>query len=225
MDYKNVSPALAELSNSYQYKEPPGPLVWLQELITNILRFLKDLWSSLHIPLFQTNSDSHAIGDVMQFLLIVFGVLCGVVILFILAGRMSHITNARKIAMTGTLSSDLPLDQLGWKNFAQQLMQKQNYKDAIRAVYMSTLYLLDEKGIMKFAQNKTNYEYFYALGTRGSIKHSLQQPFRSLVDRVESVWFGFASCDKSDYDYCLGLLTDMEATLAAGLPEKLDVAK
>jgi hypothetical protein len=225
MDYKNVSPALAELSNSYQYKAPPGPLVWLQELITNILRFLKDLWSSLHIPLFHTNSDSHAIGDVMQFLLIAFGAICGLLVLFILAGRLSHISNARKMALTGTLSSDLPLDQQGWKNYAQELVQKENYRDAIRAVYMSTLYLLDEKGIMKFAQNKTNYEYLYALGTRGSIKHSLQQPFRNLVDRVESVWFGFASCDKSDYDFCLGVLTEMETTLSTGMPEKLDVLK
>ena len=129
------------------------------------------------------------------------------------------------MALTGTLSSDLPLDQQGWKNYAQELVQKENYRDAIRAVYMSTLYLLDEKGIMKFAQNKTNYEYLYALGTRGSIKHSLQQPFRNLVDRVESVWFGFASCDKSDYDFCLGVLTEMETTLSTGMPEKLDVLK
>lgn len=207
MDFKNVSPLLKDIAAEYRFRETPVGVLWLREQITKILRAIIDFLSNLKIPL-PGGSDSRAAADLLQFFLILAGVVCAIVVTFLLARRMSQIKKSGQTQLP--LASDLPLDRKGFKDHARAMRESGNYRESVRSLYMSALYLLDERGIINFSPTRTNFEYFYSLGAPSLSE--LQKTFRELVDRVESIWFGFAHCDDTDYSRCLELLENLEKT-------------
>jgi len=200
-ELKDVSQQIAEVAERYHYHDPPSFLVSLQELITRAIRWLKDFLESLHIftPGF---SDTRMVGNVMQILLYMVGIVCAVLLIFAVWSRLHRLTAQSQLAKGGALTSEGMLDSAGWLEEAGKLKAQGKYKESCRALYFSLLRLLDEKGIFAFAPTRTNYEYWYAL-----VRHKeIQRYFRELADRVELVWFGNKNADAADYDYCLELL-------------------
>ncbi|MBI5171895.1 MAG: DUF4129 domain-containing protein [Candidatus Melainabacteria bacterium] len=216
MEFKNIAGPLSEIAKNYNYKEPPGILVSLQELISNLLRALVELLSMLKLPSAGT-TDSRAAATLVQYAVIAVGIICAVCLILIVAGRLRHNAAARKLAQSGLINAERPLDRQGWKEQAEKEAMEGNYKESVRALYMSALYLLDERGVTRFQASKTNYEYFYSLVNAGAGKNYqiLREPFRNLVDRVEEIWFGFNEALPEDYEFCSAALTKMEEVLAA----------
>lgn len=203
-DFKNIAKPLSEIAKNYDYREPPSFLVAIQEFITNAFRYLAELLSLLKLS--PGAADSRATATIVQFIVIAVGIICLLFLLVVIAGKLRHIQNAKQLASSGLVQADIPLDRVGWRNLALKLAEERNFRDSVRAIYMSALYLLDEKGVIRFAPTKTNYEYFYALGA----KNVLQDPFRKLVVKVESIWFGYDEATEEDHKLCLRQLQDME---------------
>jgi hypothetical protein len=202
--FKNIAKPLSEIAKNYDYREPPSFLLAVQEFITNAFRYIAELLSLLKLT--PGAADSRATATIVQFIVIAVGIICLIFLLVVVAGKLRHIKNAKQLASSGLIQADIPLDRVGWRNLAIKLAEEKNYRDSVRAIYMSALYLLDEKGVIRFSPSKTNYEYFYALGA----KNVLQDPFRKLVTRVESIWFGHDQAQEEDHKICLRQLQDME---------------
>src|SRR5207302_11114168 len=90
-------------------------------------------------------------------------------------------------------------------NEAGQLAEKQEWKNACRALYLSVLRLFAERDICEFMPARTNYEYYYVLARYPG----LQGGFEDLATRVERIWFGGAEALSSDYDTCLSAHADL----------------
>lgn len=66
-----------------------------------------------------------------------------------------------------------------------QAINQQNYRLAIRLMYLQTLKQLTDKGFINWQINKTNYEYLRELQ-----QHPQQQMFRELTYHFEYAWYG-----------------------------------
>lgn len=220
MDFQDVSPQLEKLAQEFQYREPPDFLVRLQEFITHILRAIADFLKQLRINL-PGMADTSAVGNAMQVFIVAIGLVCLVAVLFLVWTRMKHLKNQARLAKRGAQSLEEKLDALGWRIKAEELANKEHFKEACRALYLSVIYLLDERQVLEFAPTRTNYEYWYAL--KG--KESLRSGFKKLADLVEVMWFGNHQAQLQDYEFCISLFGSLERevqSVAESLP-KLEV--
>lgn len=205
MEFKNVAKPLSEIAKNYQYHEPPSFVLTIQEWITNLLRAVLDLLRLLRIRI-PEGSDTRLVGNFMQSLIIAVGVVAVFVIILVVANKLKHIQAAKALARGGMIVEESALTASGWKDLALEMGTQKRYREACRAVYMSGLHFLDETAIADFNPTRTNYEYFYLLKKN----KYLAEPFRALVDRVETIWFGFGEARENDLAFCLDKLKELE---------------
>lgn len=200
MEFQDVSPQLEKLSSEFQYKDPPDFLIRLQELVSFVMRAIADFLKQFKITL-PGMADTSAVGNVMQALIVIIGVICLAAVLYLMSSRMKQLRAQADLAKRGALSLEEILDSKGWMQKSEELARERLFKDACRAVYLSVIYSLDEKKILAYAPTRSNYEYFYALHG----KNGLQSGFRKLADIVEELWFGNLHAGAEEYDTCVAL--------------------
>lgn len=216
MKYQDVSKALTEMSGNYQFKDPPQILVSLQDFVAKMLRNLVDFLRQFKID-FGDIADTKSVGNVMQIIIVAGMVVVLIMVVYTLSRRFKDLQKQAQLARVGLASGMEILDSKAWKLRAQEYAQNQNWKDACRAVYMSSLYLMDENSVLSFVATRTNYEYYYALSSFKKIR----QPFRELVNIVERIWFGDETAEASDYDDCIKFLNEMESEISVRVAEKI----
>jgi hypothetical protein len=212
MEFKNISHEISEIAKNYDYRQPPDILIKLQDLISYLYRLIRDFLSYLRLPQF-SGSDTRGVANLLQVLVVMAGVVAAVMVLLLVASRLSVLQTQRKLALGSIVVGESPLDSRGWLALAEELEGKASYKEACRAVYMSILHLLDERRIIAFSATKTNYEYFYALKRMAKVAES----FRNLVDLVEHIWFGDKAATGEDYRQC----RQQASLVEDGLPQMI----
>lgn len=195
MNPRDIAPEIAAVAGNYKYKKPPDLLVQIQEWVDKAWRFIADLLSSLrlHMP---GMTDTSIVGNIMQVMVLIVGALCLFVIVFFAIKRMSQLSAQAKLAKTGQSAAYRLLDAAGWKKEASLLAEKKDWREACRALYMSSLRTMHENGVVEFAPTRTNYEYWYALEPRSK---RLSLSFKLLANQVELIWFGNREATADDY--------------------------
>lgn len=206
MNFRDIAPEIAAIASRYNYKKPPDLLVQMQEWLDKMYRWLADLLAQLHINM-PGLADTNVVGNVMQFFVLLIGGICLFAIVFFALRRMKQLNAQSKLARRGQSEAHRLLDAQGWKSEAEQLAAQKSWRDAARAVYMSSLRFLHEAAIIEFAPTRTNYEYWYALSPRSEY---LARSFRDLANRTELIWFGNKQASQEDYQYCLKCLAKIE---------------
>lgn len=217
---KDIELEIAAVAARYHYPKPPDFLIRLQEWIQIALRWLSDLFSSFRIIL-PGLTDTSSVSNVMQILLFLSGVLCAAAIIYFCWTAMTQLSVQRTLARKEQQTALRLLDAAGWRQEAEALAAGRKWKEACRALYLSSLRVFHERKILEFMPTRTNYEYWYALGHH----QLLAQEFRHLADRVELVWFGNRLADSSDYDRCRELLDEISVQAAASQGEGAEAIK
>lgn len=197
MSKKDVSPVLEELSKNYNFHETPELVSAIQNLLSEIYRFINDLLRHFRVPI-AGDTNTSALADLLQFGLIAAGVICVIILIFISYNKVHKLKLKSRGEFKGAEETEEKLDSSGWQNRAEGLAEKEEWSKACRAIYLSLLYLLDERSVLKYTPTRSNYEYWYALSTQKSI----QKPFRELADLVDLIWFGEYTASESDYNAC-----------------------
>ena len=149
-------------------------LNWLDQL-TN--RFLNTTLSYGRIPLIVT--------AVLLFLLSLF---------FVSRGLSRSLVREAQLEGEGSESDDLLTSQGAFKR-AEDLSVHGDYRNAIRYLYLSSLLVLDEQGVMRYDRSRTNREYL-----RGISSHpELAAPLRDVIEVFDRVWYGFQTVDENTY--------------------------
>jgi hypothetical protein len=73
-----------------------------------------------------------------------------------------------------------------------------DYTEAVRYLFLSLVYRLDERGRVGFQKAYTNREYLDLLGDRVPARDGL----RVLVDALDDHWYGQRPCGRPEYDEC-----------------------
>lgn len=85
-------------------------------------------------------------------------------------------------------ADDLPLDQ--WLAMARELMTKKDYRQAMRAFYLSILSQLGEHDRLVIARYKSNRDYQRELARRIHAEPELCDIFTQCMIAFESAWYG-----------------------------------
>jgi uncharacterized integral membrane protein len=78
---------------------------------------------------------------------------------------------------------------------------RQDFTEAVRCLFLSLVYRLDETGTVDFPHSTTNREYLHLFAKR----EPLQQQLRIFVDALDENWYGQQSMPRGEYDRCLEL--------------------
>lgn len=90
---------------------------------------------------------------------------------------------------------DETLTSKGAMQRAQALSGEGDYRNAIRYLYLSSLLVLDEQGLLRYDRSRTNREYLRSI----SSKPELVKPLSDVIDVFDRVWYGFESVDEETY--------------------------
>jgi len=92
-------------------------------------------------------------------------------------------------------ASDALLTSKGAMQRAQTLSGQGDYRNAVRYLYLSSLLILDEQGLLRYDRSRTNREYLRSV----SSKPQLAKPLGDVIDVFDKVWYGFESVDDEAY--------------------------
>ena len=115
--------------------------------------------------------------------------------LFYISRNLSR-SLVREAELAGEASEDEALlTSKGALQRAQTLSSQGDYRTAIRYLYLSSLLVLDERGLLRYDRSRTNREYLRSV----SSKSQLATPLRDVIDVFDRVWYGFESVDEQTY--------------------------
>jgi hypothetical protein len=102
-------------------------------------------------------------------------------------------------ALDDGASPDEPATSSGAVDRAAEFAAAHDYRSAIRYLYLSSLLLLDERGLIHYDSSLTNREHLRQVHNRPQL-HDL---LRGIVNVFEDVWYGYASVDEAFYQQYL----------------------
>lgn len=101
---------------------------------------------------------------------------------------------------------DIPPTSDAATDRAEQAQTHQDYRVAIRYLYLASLLLLDERGVIRFDPALTNYEHLRQLSRQSPVRPSLGE----IVGIFDRVWYGFAPVDEALYQHFRQLIDQLK---------------
>lgn len=156
--------------------------------------FWERLWERALRFLFELLPWGSGALDLANILLAVAG---GLILLFALAlAARSLLRSFRPEAVAADAEPDLAsLTAEQALQEAESQAQDGDFRQAVRYLYLSSLLLLEERGLLRFDRSRTNREYLRSVAGRPELLGALQ----SVVDVFDRVWYGFQPLDEAGY--------------------------
>lgn len=135
------------------------------------------------------------IGGALPTLLNIFGAIALAVLLYyVFSGIIADFSAESQLDEEGLdgeiLTADLALKR------ADELSTGGDYRTAVRYLYLSSLLLLEERGLLRYDRSLTNREYLRSV----SHQPRLATVLRNVIDVFDRVWYGFQPISKETYD-------------------------
>lgn len=169
----------------FQWAEaPPNPAAeWIQKFFDVINRILDRI---LNFTIDVAGSDVTTV--IMSILLVV-------VLIFVFRTLFADFFNEAKL--NGENSEEEPLTSEAAFAKAQQLSRGGDYRAAVRYLYLSTLLILDERGVMRYDRSKTNREYLRSVAN----SPELSKPLEEVIEVFDNVWYGYHSLEEDTFKH------------------------
>lgn len=159
---------------------------WFQKMWNKIAawldKFLQPLNISISIP---------GGGNIMTVIAVI--VLLAV-LAFVFRGLFTDLVKEAKGDGTDE-DSDINLTAETAFRKAQNLSGQGDYRTAVRYLYLSSLLMMEERGILRYDRSRTNREYLRSV----SEHPNLAKPLKTVVDVFDRTWYGFEPLDESTY--------------------------
>lgn len=177
--------------------EEPGLFqrIWRQ-IIDSLLDFL--------VRLFPESAGE--LGPLVRLILTIIGFIALVAVLFFtLRGFLAGLVAEADSAKSGDgsqeiISADQALEQ------AHAFSKSGDYRSAVRYLYLSSLLLLEERGVLRYDRTQTNQEYLRSIAG----KPELAAVLRDVIDVFDRVWYGFQSLDDQDFSHYAGRVEELK---------------
>lgn len=168
----------------FQWAEAaPNPAAeWIQRILAEINRWLNEI---LGVTFDIAGSD--AVSFIMALLLVV-------VFVFVFRTLFSDFLNEAQLKESG---EEEPLTSEAALAKAQQLSRGGDYRAAVRYLYLSTLLILDERGVMRYDRSKTNREYLRSVAN----SPELSKPLGEVIEVFDNVWYGIHALDEETFNH------------------------
>jgi hypothetical protein len=117
------------------------------------------------------------------------------VIIFIFVYRTLFNDFIRETELTEEEEGGEPLTSETAFDKAQTLSKGGDYRSAVRYLYLSSLLLLDERGILRYDRSKTNREYLRSVANAPE----LAKPLGEVIEVFDNVWYGYHSLEEESF--------------------------
>lgn len=121
---------------------------------------------------------------------IVWVLIIGLIVAFLVyATRFVHFRNLKHRKARALLQDDEPERSLDeWLAMADDLERQGRYREAVRALYLSSLLKFDERNIAAFVRGQTNWEHLARID--GSPRVPAGLDFRAPTQAFDLIWYG-----------------------------------
>ncbi len=181
----------------WQQAQPAQMPDWLTKLYDSFMNFLDRV-------LFTTFSliyEGHTLFKIAAVFLFAFA-------LFFIARNLSrNLVREAQLAAEGNENDEVLSSKSAFKR-AETLSMQGDYRNAIRYLYLSSLLVLDEQGLMRYDRSRTNREYLRSV----SSKPELAKPLRDVIDVFDRVWYGFEGVDEQTYQSYVERVDELRET-------------
>jgi hypothetical protein len=148
------------------------------------------------MPAIDLEPVANAVSPGLSQVLLMAAGIAAVIAVFLYFARGLQIQPA---ALDDNASPDEPATSATAVDRAADFAAARDYRSAIRYLYLSSLLLLDERGIIHYDSTLTNREHLRQVHSRPQL-HSL---LRGIVNVFEDVWYGYAPVDETFYQQYL----------------------
>jgi len=116
--------------------------------------------------------------------------------------------NKKMMNEGGPPQEEEDITTINWERLLQQARDNNDTRLAIRYTYMWLLQLLQERQLILYRNDKTNYEYYTELNDT-----SYKQPFKQLSRQYEYAWYGHYAISAAGYDDFAALFNNLRNQL------------
>lgn len=139
----------------------------------------------------------------------------GILLVFIFANWFSgllggFVTDAK--LRQRSADDDAPITARQARQMASEMARTGNYREAVRHLYLSALFKLEESGFVPRDRSKTNRELLTAVATDTSVSEHLQP----VVDTFDRVWYGVREPDAATFRAYEAEIDQLNQLLAGG---------
>jgi hypothetical protein len=130
---------------------------------------------------------------------IILFLLLGITLIFViyhlfLSGEFNFMNYRKKKPTQSEPSYEQVEEFSAWDQALNDALSKQDYRLAVRILYLETLQKLNTNGLINYQQDKTNWEYVIYLST-----HTHGQSFKTLTKYFDYIWYGSFMVDQDQY--------------------------
>jgi hypothetical protein len=169
----------------FQWAESaPNPVSnWIQKILDAI-----NLWLNRVLDVTFNVAGSDLTAAIMA-------VILAAILFFVFRTLFADFMN--EVQLTPESSEEEPLTSEAAFAKAQQLSRGGDYRAAVRYLYLSTLLILDERGVMRYHRSRTNREYLRSLAN----SPELSGPLAEVIDVFDNVWYGYHSLEEESFKH------------------------
>lgn len=169
----------------FQWDQGPAPArpEWLEKLLTAIDTFFGRLIYFMAELIYE--------GRILWMIL---AALFFLFTLFYISRKLSR-SLVQDAQIDAENETDALLTSKGALQRAQSLSGQGDYRNAVRYLYLSSLLVLDEQGLLRYDRSRTNREYLRSVSSRPE----LATPLKDVIDVFDRVWYGFEPVDEETY--------------------------
>ena len=187
---KDIQPLTGILARpEFQWKPAqPNPInEWFQKLVDRFLAWLNSL-----VPDKGVNVTVPGAGSVWTLVTVIALVL---ILAYVFRGLFADLVAEARLNGNGDADEVLTADAAFQR--AQSLSRGGDYRSAVRYLYLSSLLMLDERGLLRYDRTRTNHEYLRTI----SDKPELSQPLSEVIDVFDNVWYGYHEMDEERFKH------------------------
>ena len=150
-------------------------------------------------------------GSLWTFLMYSFVFLMLGVLAFFIWQKTMGGSSGKAIVEKIEFETEEDIRKLDLKELIAQALSNQNYRLAIRLLYLSTLKSLTQGGLIDWQPNKTNQDYRRELAAT-----SLANDFDLLTLQFDYIWYGNISVGPQHYDQVSAMFQQFQRKMKAG---------
>jgi len=196
-DAQALSSILAQAEFQWQTEQESFWETWWQDLQERFYRFLLNLLPEALA--------SAVIGGWLNFLLTLFGSIALVIVLaYTIHELLRGVAHEVAVGEDDEVSGELLTSETALKR-AQDLSQGGDYRTAVRYLYLSSLLILEEQGLLRYDRTKTNREYIRSIQSQPKLATILQD----VINIFDQVWYGYHPIDQKTYTHYATLVAQL----------------
>ncbi len=190
-DLNTLQTILSEPRFQWQEQQENPISKWLNEQWMRFQRWLAGLFGQ---P--EQNQGGQAVSVTLDVVPILTALLMIVVLAYVFRSVFVDLASESRLGEDMDANSEPITAEQAFAR-AQNLSRGGDYRSAVRYLYLSSLLLLDERGMLRYDRSKTNHEYLRSVAGQPE----LAEPLREVIDVFDNTWYGYHTLDEDSFKH------------------------